>query len=283
MDATFCLCCGREIKTTLKSIPKPTHDGEYKRDSDLLLNAESEETKTCPFCFFSVRKDAERCSFCNMELKTTIKDNTRQNNIYMQHEQEDDLYKHSVNNKNDIAKVALYVGIAIFVILIMIGFFVNYALVEPGNPQNTANSYQDSVDSINYNDGAKYYGYVRNGIPHGKGTYTWPNGDKYEGMFEGGLFHGYGTESWHDGHKYEGMFEEGLYHGEGTFTWPNGDKFIGKWENHEAKGYGYYLFKNGDKLEGVWGDTISCTSATLSRSNGVIEKGKVTNGEFIPW
>jgi hypothetical protein len=259
MDATFCLCCGREIKTTFKSIPKPTHDGEYKRDSDLLFNTKSEETKTCPFCFFSVRKDAERCTFCNMELKTTIKDNTRHNNIYMQHEQEDDIYKHSVNNKNDTAKVALYVGIVVFVILIMIGFFVNYVLVEPGSTQNTANSYQDSVASLNYR-GGQYYGNIRNGIPHGKGTLTWT-----------------------DGRKYDGMFKAGSFHGSGTYTWPNGDKFIGEWENDDAKGYGYCLFNNGDRLEGVWSNTQSCTSATYIYSNGVIEKGKVTNGEFIPW
>ena len=40
--------------------------------------------------------------------------------------------------------------------------------------------------------GEAYTGEYKDGQPHGKGAYTWPNGEIYEGDFINGVKHGKG-------------------------------------------------------------------------------------------
>ena len=40
--------------------------------------------------------------------------------------------------------------------------------------------------TLTFPDGAKYVGEVKDGVPHGQGTYTSSDGDKYVGEFKDG-------------------------------------------------------------------------------------------------
>ncbi|WP_177182502.1 hypothetical protein [Paenibacillus sp. OV219] len=63
-------------------------------------------------------------------------------------------------------------------------------------------------DSIKYKDGSKYTGQLVNGVPHGKGTLTYPKGDvkKYVGEFKNGMIDGNGTLYYANGKKVTGKF-----------------------------------------------------------------------------
>ena len=76
-----------------------------------------------------------------------------------------------------------------------------------------------------------YVGELKDGKPHGKGTYIWKNGTKYEGEFKNGKRHGQGNETYSDGVKYEGEWKDGVKHGQGTKTVPNEGKYVGEWKD----------------------------------------------------
>ena len=68
----------------------------------------------------------------------------------------------------------------------------------------------------NENRDFKYVGEIRNGLPHGQGTETFPNGQKYVGKFKDAKKNGKGTFTFPDGRKYVGEFKDGTQHGQGT-------------------------------------------------------------------
>lgn len=74
-----------------------------------------------------------------------------------------------------------------------------------------------------------YIGELKNELPHGFGTWSYPDGGEYAGQWEKGLFHGPGTYTWPDGQAYEGAWEEGFPHGKGTMTYPDGTPEHGEW------------------------------------------------------
>ncbi len=51
---------------------------------------------------------------------------------------------------------------------------------------------------------------------------------KYIGQWKDGVQHGKGTYTYTDGSKYVGMLKDGKQHGKGTLTYPaNGGEYIG--------------------------------------------------------
>lgn len=55
----------------------------------------------------------------------------------------------------------------------------------------------------------KYEGEIRNEVPSGQGTITFPNGEKYIGEWKDGLAHGKGTYFRLNGNRYVGKFKGG--------------------------------------------------------------------------
>ena len=90
-------------------------------------------------------------------------------------------------------------------------------------------------ETINYDNGDKYDGEVRNGKRHGHGTYTFGSGEKsgdiYYGEWKDGKYHGQGIFSFRDGQKYFGEFKDGLPNGQGTLTTPDGSAYVGEWKD----------------------------------------------------
>ena len=80
----------------------------------------------------------------------------------------------------------------LFAIVFICGIFIPYAYGE----------------TINYDSGDKYVGDVSNGVPHGQGTFFFPNGTKYVG-------------EWKDDNEWNGI----QYYADGTVegTFSNGE------------------------------------------------------------
>ena len=55
-------------------------------------------------------------------------------------------------------------------------------------------------------------------MPHGQGSYEWPNGDNYLGGYKQGLRNGFGEMIYNaKEERYKGYWLDGLYHGQGQY------------------------------------------------------------------
>jgi hypothetical protein len=129
--------------------------------------------------------------------------------------------------------------------------------------------------------GGTYIGEVVDGLPHGQGTWTYPNGNKYVGEYKNGKKNGKGTYTWPDGHKYVGEFKDGKRHGQGTYTWADGRKYVGEYKNGKEHGQGTYTFANGNKYVGEYKDGKGHGQGTYTWANGNKYVGEYKDGE--PW
>jgi len=115
------------------------------------------------------------------------------------------------------------------------------------------------------NDGVKYVGKIKNGVPNGFGTFYCLDGSMIEGVFKDGklcdvkindekISSGI-TYTYPDGNKYKGEVNfKGEKHGEGEVNFPNGEKYVGNFVNNNYHGLGWYSFVDGTYLFGEWLD-----------------------------
>jgi hypothetical protein len=123
----------------------------------------------------------------------------------------------------------------------------------------------------------KYEGEFVQGLPQGKGTYTWADGESFVGSFDKGIpqiphsgcyvadprlrgryqgtclnakAHGRGKATGID--IYEGEFSNGLTDGQGTYVWSNGDRYIGQFKAGQANGRGVMKYGDGKEEAGLW-------------------------------
>ncbi len=111
----------------------------------------------------------------------------------------------------------------------------------------------EEVESISW-QGGTYSGDLRNGIPHGKGTWIHPDGDEYVGEWKDGEQDGAGTMIWLDGKKYVGDWKDGNRHGYGNMTWPDGYEYAGEWVADRKHGQGTMTYPDGRFVEEEWED-----------------------------
>lgn len=135
---------------------------------------------------------------------------------------------------------------------------------------------------INFNDGSKYLGELKNGAMHGKGTLYRSDGGVITGEFKNGGADGIATWTFPNGDVYEGQFINDYINGKGTLTKANGDKYVGEFNNGELKGKGTLTKANGDKYVGEFkkGKLHGKTSVTYSNGNKAIIN--LINGKTIP-
>lgn len=110
---------------------------------------------------------------------------------------------------------------------------------------------------------------------------NYENGNKYVGEVKNGKRHGYGVFTTFNGITYEGDFKDDKSDGKGTLTISStGDKYVGEFKDNKPNGKGTYKtvlesyvgeFKNG-KYHGT---------GTLTLIGGKILKGKFKDGEFV--
>lgn len=97
--------------------------------------------------------------------------------------------------------------------------------------------------TVYYPDGSIYEGELDDGLPHGRGSYTFGRdsanaGDRFVGSFDYGGIGAEGSYHWRDGTSYIGSFLDGLPNGRGRQTFADGQTFEGPFEQGQAHGTG---------------------------------------------
>lgn len=85
-------------------------------------------------------------------------------------------------------------------------------------------------------DGGMYEGQLKDGVPHGYGSWKDPTGKTYVGDFLQGEMTGYGKMIFPGGEKYIGDFLNGKGHGQGKMIHPDGRSISGTWINGNYQG-----------------------------------------------
>ena len=146
-----------------------------------------------------------------------------------------------------------------------------------------------------YSNGS-YEGEMKDGEPHGFGTYRWNDGDVYTGEYVNGVRHGKGKFVFASGNYYDGEWANEKYHGHGIYHWSDGDEFEGEWKNGKRHGEGKWTYADGRYYTGVWenGESVSSSSIVYPSSSGntasasiakvervVFDNGDVYEGEMV--
>ena len=139
----------------------------------------------------------------------------------------------------------------------------------PAAINNNSNSENKKIVIKKYifEDG-EYEGEIKEGLPHGKGSYKYKNGDEYVGEFKNGYFDGNGEHTTKKGEKYSGQFKKGKREGNGICKRLNGEEYCGYWKDNKKDGKGKYIFSNGDFYQGEFKEDMFHGQGTLFYSSG---------------
>lgn len=129
------------------------------------------------------------------------------------------------------------------------GMEAGYKLAEQANARKVLNGNH----TVTYENG-KYTGNYKDGLRHGKGTYTYNDGEKYVGDWEYGKKTGRGTLTTASGDKYVGEFVNDKMHGNGELS-VSGCIYKGWFHQDQMSGIGtVYLKKEKKYIKGIWED-----------------------------
>lgn len=132
-----------------------------------------------------------------------------------------------------------------------------------------------------YSSKLKYEGDMQDGLPHGKGKYTFDGTLWYEGDFVEGRMEGTGKITNMSDLKvhYEGDFKNNLPNGTGRMVYSNGMSSTGDFVNSKNQGEGRRYFANGSlNYEGHFEDDVMSGPGTLWTENGDKYTGSFQNG-----
>ncbi len=104
---------------------------------------------------------------------------------------------------------------------------------------------------IEYDDGAKYSGYVnQQGQREGVGIRIWPDGQNERGEWHQNKLHGTAKVTYSDGETYWGEYKDHNSEGYGTEEWSSGNRYIGQYMQDVKHGYGIYSLPDGEVYQG---------------------------------
>lgn len=130
--------------------------------------------------------------------------------------------------------------------------------------------------TIELENGKHYTGPLKDGLPNGVGTLTYPENNhlqSYKGNFENGAFEGQGVMLWRNLQKYEGEFHNNEIEGFGTMTM-GGTKLVNIKEIRTG------IFKKGKLNGNAKAKTLENEQVIESKEglfqNNLLQKGKIT-------
>ncbi|CAM9169851.1 unnamed protein product [Ascophyllum nodosum] len=92
------------------------------------------------------------------------------------------------------------------------------------------------LSTLQYANGIRYYGEMKEGKPHGKGTKTWPDESRYTGDSFCSKKHGNGIKTFPDGSEHTGQFRSGVRNGPGIYIDARGRKTTGRFCDNPFSG-----------------------------------------------
>lgn len=135
-------------------------------------------------------------------------------------------------------------------------------------PRNIADEWNNCNGVSEFQNGDRYVGNFKKGLPDGIGTYTWKNGREYFGEFKNGLPNGKGKFTDMSNSVYIGDFVDGRMSGKATVDYQNGAKYVGEYKDDRKNGKGTYTYANGDKYTGDFADDEMTPNGILELANG---------------
>ncbi len=130
--------------------------------------------------------------------------------------------------------------------------------------------------TIRYENGT-YEGTVLNGVPHGKGKYTWTSGEVYEGELAFSKRNGRGKNTYANGNVYDGDWVDNKRHGKCIYTFTNGNIYEGDFTDDKQTGRGLMLYSNGEVYDGYLLDSKRSGNGRYNFSNGNVYDGNWSN------
>lgn len=123
--------------------------------------------------------------------------------------------------------------------------------------------------------GGRYAGELRNGRPHGRGTFVADDGAKYVGGFADGRFEGSGRQEYPDGRVVEGRWSNDRAV-DATLIYPDGSRFAGEIARGLPSGPGTLTLADGTRQTGRFRDgALQGTGLQVSRD------GRAYAGPFV--
>tara|TARA_R110000796_G_scaffold234588_3_gene353429 strand:- start:159 stop:1037 length:879 start_codon:yes stop_codon:yes gene_type:complete len=172
----------------------------------------------------------------------------------------------------------------LLILLFLFSFSSAWALPECEGSPNTGDDlsktkHWDNCEGTHtFNNGDKYSGEFKGGLPNGQGTNTFANGNKYAGEYKDGKWHGQGTLTHTNGNKYVGEWKDSKKNGQGTFIWVSGrwkgNKYVGEWKDNKLNGQGTYTFAHGEKYVGEHKDGKKHGQGTNTFADGGKQLGE---------
>ena len=132
---------------------------------------------------------------------------------------------------------------------------------------------------VQFPNGDRFEGEMKDGVFHGWGAYTYGNGDRYEGAFRHDTKCGRGSLAFHNGDLYTGAFTNDLMNGRGTLIYHNGNKYVGGFKDGLRHGDGVLYFENGDVYKGAFEADARTGSGTYIFSDGAKYVGEFRDGK----
>ncbi|HYX33964.1 MAG TPA: trypsin-like serine protease [Oligoflexus sp.] len=124
------------------------------------------------------------------------------------------------------------------------------------NSESKVETYQDADRvTVEFLNGDRYIGAVRNGFRTGKGTMFYHYGKTYEGDWLMNARSGYGEQGWPEGSKYisyHGGWANDLPNGKGTMTFTSGQVYTGIFKDAKFNGEGQLKYPDGNVQSGTF-------------------------------
>lgn len=123
-----------------------------------------------------------------------------------------------------------------------------------------------------------YTGEMKDGLPHGQGTFTSQNAEggawTYTGEWDMGHWNGHGRSEWKDGTYYEGEYRDDVYQGEGVLG-NETDRWEGTFQNGGIL-EGKYFYKDVLLFEGKFDPAAnSPVNGRLYSTDGSVYEGEI--------
>ena len=133
---------------------------------------------------------------------------------------------------------------------------------------------------LEWSDGSRYEGDVKNGMRNGQGRYIFANGDVYSGGWKDDKMHGKGIYRSKNGDMYEGDYMNGERTGQGIFTYADTMKYVGQFKKGLKDGFGTLTWADGSLYEGYWVEDNAHGRGKLTLAIGYVYDGEWADGQM---